>query len=224
MITIVHEVENMAITFRFFMYNNMNSLLLAILFIITNAVLVLAALIKVKNEKWPNVLLVAAGGLNIFTHISWFFQPTGFTCLTAEFMTAVSIMTAVTVTIPCILYIIGYGGLVSATGLFKLKNNEDGAFLLLTTGALWGVGMVLLMISNYMAIDFLYVSHDIPVIIGSTVLEITYNCLFIAGAGLLLLYGFKIEDKLLMIAGLAFIVMTFISLITAIIGVIGAVG
>jgi len=74
-----------------------------------------------------------------------------------------------------------------------------------------------------MAFDFLYVSHDVLVIIGSTVLEITYNCLFIAGAGLLLLYGFKSENKLLMIAGLVFILVIFISLITAIIGVIGAV-
>ena len=104
-----------------------------------------------------------------------------------------------------------------------MKNNDDGGIWILLTGALWGAGMVLFMISKYMAIDFLYISHNLPVIIGSTALEITYNCLFITGSGFLLLYGFKIEEILSKISGFAFIIVTFISLITAIIGVIGAV-
>jgi len=45
-----------------------------ILYTIANVLLVIAAFMKVREEKMPNFLLLVAGGLNIFTHLSWFFN------------------------------------------------------------------------------------------------------------------------------------------------------
>jgi len=140
--------------------------------------------------------------------------------LTAEFQTAVAIMSILTVTIPYILYIVSYGGLVGATGFLKKRNDEDGSIWLLLVGLLWSVSFICNTIGRFAAIDFLYLSNSIDAVILNYAMGMTGVCTLIAGAALLFLWGKKTEDKFMMIAGIGFMVVSLIELITTIIGLV----
>ncbi|NHI94701.1 MAG: hypothetical protein EAX96_19580 [Candidatus Lokiarchaeota archaeon] len=216
----------MVIQFTFFGYSGF-MIAVAVISIIGSSFLVISGYIKTEQKLNPYFLFLISGYGSIAMLFISIYLPTGYTSLTSEAELASNLVLFFQSVLPNIIYTITFGGCLTILGVIEFREDQD-ARSLIYSGIAWTTSY------GFSLINSVFFNQNIIIMLQDVeAMQAMETLLFyglfsfvsfitnIAGAYFLYKYGRKVDNKMIILAGLIFLVNVVISLFSSLFAISG---